>query len=365
MDSLCFTDGCREAYLGTDRFCLQVGEGKCVLRASEGIYIEAPSVTVRAPLAVNQYRTGKKGKGRRNPVTGGGRTSIQSQYEFSVSSPLGELIGTVYEEYNPFKNDILYESYEAVEKRRREGLLLGILAALAVGAVVTIIVVTGGAALSVALTVGAVIAGIGSLASAVTYIQDKQNSTASEKGTYIKNAGSAALIMALIIGSFWALPYEAEILSLEVTNGLPLTMLFGEVFTYGEIYDLMMLGTEGVTLLNTFFQISELEMFFSGKKALGKATGNEIYDGTKEVLEITTQTLFLMAVEYWFKTKENSPAIESQNPKEKLQKPATGSIVRRHIMGGASRTLLSRKHLSDCAASVLAVSSRRNDRRLS
>lgn len=225
-DALGLTDGCYQTVLGVDRLCLQAGEGKCMLRATEGIYIQESSVTVRTPLAVNQHRTGEEGKGKKNPATGGEKTSIQSQYEFSISSPLGELIGTEYENYNHFENEIQYESYRAVEIRRLDGLLKGIATAVAIGALVTAVALTGGAALGVALAVGAVVAGVGCAASAVTYMRDRENNTASSPLTYIRNSGIASLITASIIAMFWEAPYAAEAVTLEVTHGMPLVMLF-------------------------------------------------------------------------------------------------------------------------------------------
>ena len=126
--------------------------------------------------------------------------------------------------------------------------------------------------------VGAVVAGVGSIAAAVTYMHDKENSTASEPGTHIKNAHTASLITAAVIAVFWAAPYGAKALATEVTQGLPVTVLFGEVYTFEQVASLMSVGTEGIALLNAFFQMCELGMFFSGMKELGELTGAEGYD---------------------------------------------------------------------------------------
>lgn len=127
--------------------------------------------------------------------------------------------------------------------------------------------------MGVALAVGAVVAGVGSIAAAVTYMHDKENSTASELGTYIENARTASLITAAVLAVFWAAPYGAQALATEATQGLPITVVFGEVYTFGQVASLMSVGTEGIALLNAFFQMCELGMFFSGTKELGNRQG--------------------------------------------------------------------------------------------
>lgn len=300
-DTLCLAGGrptgVQLAVLGTDSLMMQAREGSLLLRAGEGIMVQAPRVTVRTPLAINQNSTG-----RRNPPTGG-PTYISSQYEFSISSPLGELVGMEYEYYNPFGNEISYESYEAVEQRRRDGLVKGIITALAIGAVVAVVVFTGGAALGVALAIGGVVAGVGSLASAATYMQDRKNSTASPPETYINNAKAASLITAAVIASFWAAPYAAQAVTWEVSQGLPLTMLFGHVFTLEELTDWAMIGTQTTALMNAGFQINELLAFFGGTKELGAPTGWEVYDDTKELVEAYSMQLFFMGCAYWLQEK--------------------------------------------------------------
>ena len=89
---------------------MSAGRGReCMLRTTEGIYIQAPDVTVRTPLAVNQYRTGEKGKGRK----------IQPQEEEHPSNPstssashhLWENLSEQSMRNCSFKNEIKYESY--------------------------------------------------------------------------------------------------------------------------------------------------------------------------------------------------------------------------------------------------------------
>ena len=53
---------------------------------------------------------------------------------------------------------------------------------MAIVVVAATAVVTGGAALGGAMAVGAVVAGVGSVASAVAYMHDKENNTASPVG---------------------------------------------------------------------------------------------------------------------------------------------------------------------------------------
>ena len=93
---------------------------------------------------------------------------------------------------------------------------------MTIGALVMAVALTGG----VALAVGAVVAGVGSAASAVTYMRDRENNTASDPRTYIKNAGIASLITASVIAMFWVAPYAAKLVTWEVTHGMPLVMLF-------------------------------------------------------------------------------------------------------------------------------------------
>lgn len=315
-------DGLQQAVLGEDMLCLQAGYGGLTLRAGNGISVQAPRVMVRTPLAINQNRLGEKGTGRKNPATGG-RAYVTSQYEFSITSPLGELIGLEYEEYNPFEGEISYESYEAVEKRRRKGLFAGIAAALAIGALVALVAFTGGAALGVALAAGAVVAGVGSAVAAATYIRDTENSTASSMGTYIRNSGTASLITAMVIGSFWAAPYAADALALDVSKGLPLTSLFGHSFTLGELADWALIGTDAFAVMNAFFQTNELLAFFGETKELGAPTGCEVYDGTKLLTESYNMQFFGMGLKQWITMKpaydfikENVPPDFQQDVKE-------------------------------------------------
>lgn len=308
-------DGLQQAVLGVEGLCLRAGEGSLTLRAGSGISVQAPRVTMRTPLAINQNRTGERGTGRKNPATGG-HTYLTSQYEFSITSPLGELVGLEYEEYCPFQGEISYESYEAVEKRRWRGLLNGIAEALAIGAVVALVVLSGGAALGVALTVGAVVAGVGSVASAVTYMHDKENNTASSVDTYISNVDRVSLMTLFVIGTFWAAPYAADMLALEVSGGAPLTSLFGHVYTLGELVDYARFVTQGIAAGNAFFQTNELLAFFGGMKELGEETGCAIYDDAKLLVEGYSMQFFGMGLKQWMKMKPAYDFIkENVNPK--------------------------------------------------
>lgn len=85
---------------------------------------------------------------------------------------------------------------------------------------------------------------------AVTYMRDKENSTASPVGTYISNSTKASLITTFVIASFWAAPYAAKAITAVVSGGLPLTVLFGHVFTLEEIEGWALLWTQGFAALN-------------------------------------------------------------------------------------------------------------------
>lgn len=328
-DTMIFEGGCldgiQQVVLGMDSLCLQAGEGNFTLRAEKDISVQAPRVTVRTPLAINQNRTGEKGAGRKNPATGG-RSYITSQYEFSVTSPLGELVGLEYEEYNPFDDEISYESYEAVEKRRLKGLFAGIAAALAIGAFVALVAVTGGAALGAALAVGAVVAGVGSAASAVTYMRDKENSTASPIGTYINNSARASLITATLIAPFWAAAHTADALALSVSRGMPLTYLFGHVFTLGELAGWARIGTQSLAVLNAFFQANELLAFFGRTKELGEETGCALYDDAKALTEGYSIQLFFIGFEQRLKMKAVDDFIK-ENVKPNFQENVKNAFM--------------------------------------
>lgn len=162
---------------------------------------------------------------------------------------------------------------------------------------------TGGAALGVALATGAVVAGVGSAATAATYIRDTDNSTASSMGTYIRNSGTASLITAFVIGGFWGAPYAAKALALQETGGLPFTMLFGKLITLETVESWMQIGTEALALLNAFYQTNELLAFFGETKELGDETGCAAYDETKMLVEGYSVQFLLMGFEQWLKEK--------------------------------------------------------------
>ena len=72
-----------------------------------------------------------------------------------------------------------------------------------------------------------------------------------------QNSGIASLITASVIAMFWAAPYAAKMATLEVTQGMPLVMLFGKVFAYEELVDLALIGTQSAALLNEFLKVGE------------------------------------------------------------------------------------------------------------
>lgn len=96
----------------------------------------------------------------------------------------------------------------------------------------------------------------------------------------------------MVIGSFWAAPYAADALALDVSKGLPLTSLFGHSFTLGELADWALIGTDAFAVMNAFFQTNELLAFFGETKELGAPTGCEVYDGTKLLTESYNMQFF-------------------------------------------------------------------------